>query len=121
MRRSTTVRSVRILDGGHILSVNGDLAGFAVEALREELETVAASDARHVIIDLLDVPFVDAAALELFLTGADRLAELSGELHVVSDDPRVLRLLELTGATRRVSVERTLSAAVSDVFDRAYP
>ncbi|MGZ4359408.1 MAG: STAS domain-containing protein [Gaiellaceae bacterium] len=120
MSREATIRDLRIADGARILSVNGELTGRAVDALRGKLETLAASDSCHVIIDLLDVTFVDAAGLELFMASAGRLAEAGGDLALVSDDPRVLRLLELTGAARSMRVERVLSAAVGGLFDRLY-
>ena len=35
MSRAATVRALRVTDGSHILSVNGDLTGTAVESLRD--------------------------------------------------------------------------------------
>ena len=112
--------TLRIADNAYVCSVGGELAELGVDGFRHELDDVGARGALHVIADLLSVSFIDSAALGLLLTTAERLREAGGELIVVADDPRILRIFEVTGSGRRFRIERSLATAVSDLAGQLY-
>ena len=99
-------------------SVAGELDADSAETLREELTAVADQGGRHVIADLVDVTFLDSAGLELLLAAAERLKLVGGELVVVCDDPRTLRVFEVTGSGHQFRIEHSLADAVDELGAR---
>ena len=114
------VTTLRIAGGAYVCSVAGELDADSAETLREELMAVADQGGRHVIADLVDVPFLDSAALELLLTTSERLKLGGGELVVVCDDPRTLRVFDVTGSGHHFRIERSLAHAVDELAGRTF-
>jgi anti-sigma B factor antagonist len=112
------VTTLRIAGGAYVCSVAGELDADSAETLREELTTVADQGGRHVIADLVDVTFLDSAGLELLFTTSDRLKHGGGELVVVCDDPRTLRVFEVTGSGHHFRISRSLADAVDELSGR---
>jgi len=80
-----------------VVEVVGALDGTAVARVRERLDAAQAERPAHVVVDLSQCPFVDAAALALLLECHRRACRHGGVLTLVGCSPRVLRLLSLTG------------------------
>jgi anti-sigma B factor antagonist len=83
-------------------------AGLAVAIVAGELDIFRApefeallcsidEDARHLVLDLTDVSFIDSTALSVILRAVTRLAETRGSLDVVCGDANVQRVFEITG------------------------
>jgi hypothetical protein len=86
----------------YVFSLDGELDGRTAASLDAELER--ADGAGRLIVDLLDVTFVDA----------DGLAVLDRPGLVVVADRPALRLIELAGDASGLTVYPTLSAAIAD-------
>ena len=63
-------------------------------------------------VDLLQVPFLDSSVLGVLLRSARRMRADGGDVVLVSDDPRVLRTIEISGLVSSFRFERTLNEAV---------
>jgi anti-sigma B factor antagonist len=107
------------LDRAHVVSVSGELDLHGAEALREALAPLVAGEGGGVIVDLDDVVLIDSTALGVLVAAARNLRRHRRSLVVATDDPRVRRLLEVTGLLRTLAHERTLAGAVERVGDRA--
>jgi anti-anti-sigma factor len=114
------LKTLRISDDAYVCSIGGELDAYSVDALRTELATIAELGCQHVVADLIDVTFMDSAGLGLLLTTADRLRLAGGELVVVSDDPRTLRIFEVTGSGRQFRIERSLATVVEEIGEPLY-
>ena len=101
----------------HVVSVNGDLDLYTAPRLQSELDVLWEDGAQKVIVDLVDVPFIDSTALGVLVRAAKRSRAVHGQLILVSNDPRTLRVLEITGLSRVFVVERSLADAVGAVLD----
>lgn len=101
----------------HVVSVNGDLDLHTAPRLEGELEGLRADGARKVIVDLIDVPFIDSTALGVLVRAAKQARASGAKLILVSNDPRTLRVLEITGLNRVFTIERSLADAVGAVLD----
>ena len=71
------------------------------------------SGARRVVIDLAGAAFIDSTVLGVLLKALTRLDAGGGELVLVSDDRRILKLLEVTGLGRVFRIEPTLTDAIA--------
>jgi anti-sigma B factor antagonist len=110
-----SVTTVRLGERGYVLAVGGELDMHTVEPLREQLETLRTVDRLQLVVDLARVSFVDSIALGVLVEAAKRARSGGGEVVVVSDDPRVRRVFEITGLDRMVRVERSLAETVEQL------
>jgi anti-anti-sigma factor len=101
----------------HVAAVAGHLDLDAELELRQRLAPLSDCKDIQLIVDLTDVPFVDAAALELFSSIGERLGDNGGRLVVVSDDPKLGRRLDAAGFTGAIAFESSLAGAVERVGD----
>jgi anti-sigma B factor antagonist len=101
----------------YVVSVSGELDIATADRLAEELARTAERSARRVIVDLVGLTFIDSVALGVLTEGARRLRAAGGTCIVVSQDPRILRVFEITGLDRIFQIERSLAEAVDGVID----
>jgi anti-sigma B factor antagonist len=111
-----TATTTQIGADAFVVSVAGELDLATVDRLREELDRTAEHDARRVIVDLIGLTFIDSVALGVLTEGARRLRANGGVCVVVSQDPRILRVFEITGLDRIFRIERSLAEAVEEVI-----
>jgi len=99
----------------HVATVTGELDLYTAPTLRERLWALAEDGSGTVIVDLSGVSFIDSTALGVLAATAKLLRRHGEELVVATDDPRLVRLLEVTGLRGLLSVERTLAEAVERI------
>ena len=108
--------SAELTDDAFIVTVSGEADALAAPTLQRELDGLADDGAREVIVDLLQVPFLDSAVLGVLLRSARRMRADGGDVVLVSDDPRVLRTFENSGLVSSFRFERSLNEAVDRVL-----
>jgi anti-sigma B factor antagonist len=101
----------------YVVSVSGELDIATAGRLAEELERTAERNARRVIVDLVGLTFIDSVALGVLTEEARRLRAAGGACIVVSQDPRILRVFEITGLNQIFRIERSLAEAVEGVIE----
>ena len=106
--------SAQLEHGVSVVSLRGDLDLEQTPKVDHELDTLQDSGARHLILDLLDVPFLDSSVLGVLLKHSRRIRSSRGTLTLVIDNDATARGIEryLDGHFRIAS---TLSEAVDDV------
>src|ERR687884_1273468 len=100
----------------YVVSVSGELDIATAGRFADELDRTAEHDARRVIVDLIGLTFIDSVALGVLTEGARRLRADGGVCVVVSQDPRILRVFQITGLDRIFRIERSLAEAVEEVI-----
>jgi anti-sigma B factor antagonist len=100
------------LEDVFVVSVRGELDLYGADALRLELDSVWQQGASRIVVDLSEVTFVDSTALGVLVLAAKRMRSRKGTLTLVLDDPRTLRVFEVTGLNRVFPLERSLGAAI---------
>ena len=88
--------------------------------LDDELKSLVEEGTTRIIVDLLEVPFLESTALGVLLKYSRMLRSNGGELSLVTDDVRILRVIEITGLGRHFHFERTLTEAVDNAIEAAY-
>jgi anti-sigma B factor antagonist len=94
-----------------VIAVGGEIDVATAPQLRECLHRVIARGESTVILDLLDVTFLDSTALGVLVGALKRCRELGGELHIVVADPRIMKIFEITGLTNVFTIADSLQAA----------
>jgi anti-sigma B factor antagonist len=101
-----SVTSVQTGEGAWALAVGGELDLYSAPELRDELAALP-EDARCLVVDLTAMTFVDSAGIAALLVAARRLRAHGGTMTLVVEDPRVLRVLEVTGLDRYFEIRAT--------------
>jgi len=109
-----SVSTARVGDGRGVVSVSGELDLHTVGQLKQELDA-AASLADRVVLDLARVTFMDSTALGAIVVAHRRLRGAGGDLTLVSDDPRTVRLFAITGLDRLLRIHPSLGDAIDSL------
>jgi anti-sigma B factor antagonist len=94
-----------------VVAVRGEIDVATAPQLRERLHHVIAEGNATVVLDLLEVSFLDSTALGVLVGGLKRCRELGGDMRVVVADPRIIKIFEITGLTNVFSISESLQAA----------
>jgi anti-sigma B factor antagonist len=84
------------LDPG-VIVVSGEVDIHTAPRLRQALDALIVAGAWKVVVDLQGVDFIDSSGLRVLLTARRRLEPNGGTLSLVCTQPRVLKVLEITG------------------------
>jgi anti-anti-sigma factor len=87
------------------------IAGGPAEELERRIQEVFKLGYEHVVIDLRGVPSADSAGIRALVRGHTSAQRLSRRFTVVSPNPKVMELLELSLLTRVLEVVDTLVEA----------
>ncbi|HXF71237.1 MAG TPA: STAS domain-containing protein [Actinomycetota bacterium] len=101
--------------GWTILRAAGEVDLYTAPRLRERLLGAIEGGATRVVVDLVDVSFMDSSGLGVLIGGLRRLRERGGELALVCGEGAVRRVLAITGLDQlfpiHASVERATASA----------
>jgi anti-sigma B factor antagonist len=98
--------------GTFVVAASGELDVWSSDVFDAELGAVLARDAKTVVVDLQAVPLIDSTILGVLMRRAKQLRARGGTLVLVSNDPRTVRVIEITGLAHLFRMERTLADAV---------
>ena len=112
--------AAHVTDGTYVLALAGEIDLAQAPELDNELRSMVEEGTTQVIVDLLEVPFLESTALGVLLKYSRMLRSNGGELTLVTDDVRVMRVIEITGLADHFHLERTLSEAVDNAIEAAY-
>jgi anti-anti-sigma factor len=114
------IGSAQVAEGTYVVTLSGELDLTDTGRVDAELELLVEDGARNLIVDLLAVPFLESTALGILLRHSRRLRVNGGSLTLVSDDVRVVRVLEIAGLTSHFRIAPTLSEAIGEAVAEAY-
>ena len=96
-----------------VLSVRGEVDVYSAPKLREKLVELVSDGHRHIVADLEGVDFLDSTGLGVLVGGLKRLRSHEGDLTLVCNQPRILKVFEITGLTTVFKISATLDEATS--------
>jgi anti-sigma B factor antagonist len=103
--------SVAQVDGVPVVSVSGEVDVATAPILRDRLQELSAGGASTVVIDLQEMTFLDSTGLGVLVGALKRCREGGGELRLVAAQPRILKLLDITGLMGVFPLHETVAAA----------
>jgi anti-sigma B factor antagonist len=109
-----------VADNAYVLALAGEVDLANAADLDSELRELIDDGAKQVIVDLLEVPFLESSAIGVLLRYSRALRANGGEMTLVIDDVRIMRVIEITGLSSYFTFERTLSEAVDSAIEAAY-
>jgi anti-sigma B factor antagonist len=109
-RLETEVRQSEICP---ILAVRGEIDVYTAPAFKQAVVSLVTNGARHLIIDMNDVTYMDSSGFGTLLGATKRLRPEGGALHLVGARPTVERMLHLTRLDTVIEMHPTLDQALS--------
>ncbi|HLN16702.1 MAG TPA: STAS domain-containing protein [Acidimicrobiales bacterium] len=94
-----------------VVSVSGEIDVATAPGLRERLQALVASGKSTIVVDLLNVSFLDSTALGVLVGVLKRCREAGGDLRLVMTEPRIQKVFEITGLTDVFTMFSTVDEA----------
>ncbi|MDA8045465.1 MAG: STAS domain-containing protein [Actinomycetota bacterium] len=98
-----------------VISASGYLDVSTSPRLREKIIEVAASEPRLLIVDLGPIEFIDSSALGVILHGWKILQAEGSTLAVVSPQPRITKIFEITALNLSIKLYASVEDALADL------
>jgi anti-sigma B factor antagonist len=96
-----------------VVTASGELDLWSAPMLDERLQGVVDRATGSLIVDLSAVPLIDSVVLGVLVRHAKHLRAAGSELVLVTDDPRTVRVIEITGLGHLFHMTRSLADAVA--------
>ena len=97
-----------------VLEVGGEVDVYTAPRLRERLIELVEGGARHVVVDLSRVEFLDSTGLGVLVGGLKRARSHDGALRLVCAQEKILKVFRITGLTKVFPIHATLQEALDD-------
>lgn len=102
-------------DTAAVVILEGEIDIYSAPRFKEVLLEGIDQGARHVIVDLGKVTFIDSTALGVLVSGAKRVRPNNGTLDIVCADDNIVRIFEITGLNRIFGIYPTRDEALKVV------
>ena len=93
-----------LADGSVRLSAHGELDLATAAVFGEALSECVRDRPRHVVVDLADVPFIDASGLRVIIDARDRQQAAGGDFLISRPSRQVVRVLEIAGSRAELPI-----------------
>ncbi|SEG99748.1 anti-anti-sigma factor [Nonomuraea solani] len=113
----------RHLPGMTLITVTGQVDASTSGTLEAYLDQVRRTLHDHLVVDVSRLSFLDSSGLAVLLAAATLARAHGAGLHLAGPQPRVARILEITGAWQAVNVYDHIEQAIAAVqaLGRAEP
>ncbi len=103
--------STMVRDGLGLLTLTGEVDLYTAPRFKDDLVALIEGAAVDVVIDLSGVTFIDSTALGVIISGVKRLHERDGRLLIVAGSRPVVRILNITGLDKVLTIFDSREAA----------
>ena len=95
-----------------VISIQGEVDVYTAPKLREEIHRRLDQGETRVVADLTNVAYMDSSGLGVLIGALKRSREEGGDLIVAAPNPRISRILDVTGLSKIFNVHADVSGAV---------
>ena len=103
----------RVGDGACVISMAGEGDLHTAPELQRALDEALVSGRNEIVVDLAAATFIDSTILGVLMSAAKRARSARGEIVLVCDDRRILRVFEVTGLHSMFRFEQNVTAALN--------
>jgi len=94
------------------LALQGEVDIYSAPQFKEVMIQSIDEGAKHIVVDLAGVTFIDSTALGVLVSGAKRVRPQNGTLDIVCHDENITRIFEITGLDRIFGIYPTREKAL---------
>ena len=96
-----------------VVRVAGEIDVYTAPALREELAAQLDAGRTDLVVDLADVSFMDSTGLGVLVGALKRVRTTGGDLRLVIDQEKVLKVFRITALTQVFEIHASLDEALA--------
>ena len=104
MNLKVETRNVR--DGVAVIALSGEVDVYTSPRLKQEMVELLNKGTTNLVVNLPAVQYLDSTGLGVLNGGLKRAREREGDLRLVCDNVRILRIFEITGLTKIFDIHR---------------
>jgi anti-sigma B factor antagonist len=90
-----------------VVALTGEIDLAVAPSLQQRLDQLLSRGSTTIVVDLLGATFLDSIALGVLVGTLDRCREAGGDLHLVVTEPRILKVLQITGLSDTFPIHST--------------
>jgi anti-sigma B factor antagonist len=105
MNLKVETRSVQ--EGVAVIALSGEVDVYTSPRLKQEMVDLLNKGTVRLVVDLSNVEYLDSTGLGVLIGGLKRAREREGDLRLICDNLRILRIFEITGLTKIFDIYRT--------------
>lgn len=106
------VETRNVQDGVAVIALGGEVDVYTSPRLKQEMVDLLNKGTARLIIDLSAVEYLDSTGLGVLIGGLKRARERDGDLRLICDNLRILRIFEITGLTKIFDIYRSEAEAL---------
>lgn len=95
-----------------VVAVTGEIDVYTAPVLREELASLIDSQHTDLVVDLTAVRFMDSTGLGVLVGALKKVRTLGGELQLVIDQDKILKVFRITALTQVFTIHSSLDDAL---------
>lgn len=100
-------------DGLGLVELSGEVDLYTAPRFKDDLVALIDAGVAAIVVDLSQVTFIDSTALGVIIGAVKRLHEHDGRLAIVAGSRPVVRILDITGLNKVLTVFDTREAALA--------
>lgn len=98
-----------------VISLTGEVDVYSAPKLREAIKDLVEEGNYHIVVDLEKVAFLDSTGLGVLVGGLKRVKPHQGELGIICNQEKILRIFRITGLTKVFPIHRSRDELAADV------
>ncbi len=102
-------------EGVAVIALSGEVDVYTSPRVKQEIVDLLNAGTTKLVVDLSGVEYLDSTGLGVLIGGLKRARERDGDLKLVCDNLRILRIFEITGLTKIFDIYRNESEALEKV------
>jgi anti-sigma B factor antagonist len=89
-----------------VIVLGGEVDVYTSPRLKQEMVDLLNRGQVNLIVDLNGIEYLDSTGLGVLIGGLKRAREREGDLRLICDNMRILRIFEITGLTKIFDIDR---------------
>ncbi len=90
-----------------LISLSGEVDVYSAPKLRETIKDLVDDEKYSIVVDLEKVAFLDSTGLGVLVGGLKRVKHHNGELGIICNQEKILRIFRITGLTKVFPIYRS--------------
>jgi anti-sigma B factor antagonist len=102
--------------GDHsIIVLSGEVDVYSAPKLRDTIRNLVEEGRYRIVVDLEEVAFLDSTGLGVLVGGLKRVKHHQGELGIICNQERILRIFRITGLTKVFTIYPSREALLANI------
>jgi anti-sigma B factor antagonist len=103
------------LSGFAVVGLSGEVDVYSAPKLRETIKDLVDDGKYNIVVDLEKVAFLDSTGLGVLVGGLKRVKHHNGELGIICNQEKILRIFRITGLTKVFPIYRSRNELLAQV------